>query len=127
MKMLDLYGYTSIAQSFDKICISIASPESIRAMSYGEIKDISTTNYRTFKVEKGGLFCPKIFGPVNDDECLCGKYRKKRYRGIVCEKCGVEGHFFQGETGEDGAHRAGFPCGTRVVFEILAFTYRGIA
>ncbi|ACZ49513.1 DNA-directed RNA polymerase beta' subunit [Anaplasma centrale str. Israel] len=90
MKMLDLYGYTSIAQSFDKICISIASPESIRAMSYGEIKDISTTNYRTFKVEKGGLFCPKIFGPVNDDECLCGKYRKKRYRGIVCEKCGVE-------------------------------------
>ncbi|KAF2281717.1 hypothetical protein GH714_042541 [Hevea brasiliensis] len=59
-------------------------------MSYGEIKDISTTNYRTFKVEKGGLFCPKIFGPVNDDECLCGKYRKKRYRGIVCEKCGVE-------------------------------------
>ncbi|MGN7678893.1 MAG: hypothetical protein ACTJLL_04030, partial [Anaplasma sp.] len=85
MKMLDLYGYTSIAQSFDKICISIASPESIRAMSYGEIKDISTTNYRTFKVEKGGLFCPKIFGPVNDDECLCGKYRKKRYRGIVCE------------------------------------------
>ena len=90
MKMLDLYGYTSIAQSFDKICISIASAESIRAMSYGEIKDISTTNYRTFKVEKGGLFCPKIFGPVNDDECLCGKYRKKRYRGIVCEKCGVE-------------------------------------
>lgn len=90
MKMLDLYGYTSIAQSFDKICISIASPESIRAMSYGEIKDISTTNYRTFKVEKGGLFCPKIFGPVNDDECLCGKYRKKRYRGVICEKCGVE-------------------------------------
>ncbi|MFV9838689.1 MAG: DNA-directed RNA polymerase subunit beta' [Aaplasma endosymbiont of Hyalomma asiaticum] len=90
MKTLDLYGYTSIAQSFDKICISIASAESIRAMSYGEIKDISTTNYRTFKVEKGGLFCPKIFGPVNDDECLCGKYRKKRYRGIVCEKCGVE-------------------------------------
>ncbi|KJV69571.1 DNA-directed RNA polymerase subunit beta' [Candidatus Neoehrlichia procyonis] len=90
MKLLDLYGYTSIAQSFDKICISIASPESIKAMSYGEIKDISTTNYRTFKVEKGGLFCPKIFGPVNDDECLCGKYRKKRYRGVVCEKCGVE-------------------------------------
>ncbi|UTO55144.1 DNA-directed RNA polymerase subunit beta' [Neoehrlichia mikurensis] len=90
MKLLDLYGYTNIAQSFDKICISIASPESIKAMSYGEIKDISTTNYRTFKVEKGGLFCPKIFGPVNDDECLCGKYRKKRYRGVVCEKCGVE-------------------------------------
>ena len=88
--MLDLYGYTSIAQSFDKICISIASPESIKAMSYGEIKDISTTNYRTFKVEKGGLFCPYLFWPVYDDDFFCGKYRKKRYRGVICEKCGVE-------------------------------------
>ncbi len=87
---VDMPYYTSMAQSFDKIGISIASPESIKAMSYGEVKDISTANYRTFKVEKGGLFCPKIFGPVNDDECLCGKYRKRRYRGVVCEKCGVE-------------------------------------
>ena len=81
---------TNIAQSFDKIGISIASPESIRSMSYGEVKDVSTANYRTFKVEKGGLFCPKIFGPVNDDECLCGKYKKRRHRGRICEKCGVE-------------------------------------
>lgn len=88
--IVDMPYCTSIAQSFDKIGISIASPERIRAMSYGEVKDISTANYRTFKVERGGLFCPKIFGPVNDYECLCGKYRKKRYRGIVCEKCGVE-------------------------------------
>ncbi|WFW29558.1 MAG: DNA-directed RNA polymerase subunit beta/beta' [Wolbachia endosymbiont of Menacanthus eurysternus] len=81
---------TNIAQSFDKISISIASPESIKSMSYGEIKDVSTANYRTFKVEKGGLFCPKVFGPVNDDECLCGKYKKRRHRGRICEKCGVE-------------------------------------
>ncbi|WP_410519857.1 DNA-directed RNA polymerase subunit beta [Candidatus Mesenet endosymbiont of Agriotes lineatus] len=87
---IDIPHCTSIAQSFDKIGISIASPERIRAMSYGEVKDISTANYRTFKVEKGGLFCPKIFGPVNDYECLCGRYRKRRYRGVVCEKCGVE-------------------------------------
>ncbi|MBV0899181.1 MAG: DNA-directed RNA polymerase subunit beta/beta' [Wolbachia endosymbiont of Fragariocoptes setiger] len=83
-------SHTNIAQSFDKIGISIASPESIKSMSYGEIKDVSTANYRTFKVEKGGLFCPKIFGPVNDDECLCGKYKKRRHRGRICEKCGVE-------------------------------------
>ncbi|XGA08271.1 MAG: DNA-directed RNA polymerase subunit beta [Wolbachia endosymbiont of Xenopsylla cheopis] len=88
--IIDIPYCTSIAQSFDKIGILIASPERIRAMSYGEVKDISTANYRTFKVEKGGLFCPKIFGPVNDYECLCGRYRKRRYRGIVCEKCGVE-------------------------------------
>ncbi|MEY2393087.1 DNA-directed RNA polymerase subunit beta/beta' [Wolbachia endosymbiont of Tettigetta isshikii] len=83
-------SHTNIAQSFDKISISIASPESIKSMSYGEIKDVSTANYRTFKVEKGGLFCPKVFGPVSDDECLCGKYKKRRHRGRICEKCGVE-------------------------------------
>lgn len=86
----DVYGNNRAVQSFDKICISIASPESIKKASHGEVKDVSTTNYRTFKVERGGLFCPRIFGPVNDDECACGKYRKRRYRGIVCEKCGVE-------------------------------------
>ncbi|OEY86832.1 DNA-directed RNA polymerase subunit beta' [Wolbachia pipientis] len=80
----------SIAQPFDTIGISIANPESIHSMSYGEIKDVSTANYRTFKVEKGGLFCPKVFGPVNDYECLCGKYKKRRHRGRICEKCGVE-------------------------------------
>ncbi|UWI82988.1 DNA-directed RNA polymerase subunit beta/beta' [Wolbachia endosymbiont of Howardula sp.] len=83
-------SHTNITQPFDKISISVASPENIKSISYGEIKDVSTANYRTFKVEKGGLFCPKIFGPVNDDECLCGKYKKRRYRGHICEKCGVE-------------------------------------
>ncbi len=89
-KIIEDISHTNIAQPFDKISISVASPESIASMSYGEIKDVSTANYRTFKVEKGGLFCPKIFGPVNDDECLCGKYKKRRHRGRICEKCGVE-------------------------------------
>lgn len=83
-------SHTNIAQSFNEVSISIASPESIKRMSCGEIMDVSTANYRTFKAEKGGLFCPKVFGPINDDECLCGKYKKRRHRGRICEKCGVE-------------------------------------
>ena len=76
--------------SFDEIKISIASPEQIRSWSYGEVKKPETINYRTFKPEKDGLFCARIFGPVKDYECLCGKYKRMKYRGIVCEKCGVE-------------------------------------
>ena len=72
------------------IQISIASPESIRAWSYGEVKKPETINYRTFKPERDGLFCAKIFGPVKDYECNCGKYKRMKHRGIVCEKCGVE-------------------------------------
>ncbi len=77
-------------ESFDEIKISIASPEQIRSWSYGEVKKPETINYRTFKPEKDGLFCGRIFGPVKDYECLCGKYKRMKYRGIVCEKCGVE-------------------------------------
>ena len=77
-------------QSFDDIRISIASPEKIRSWSYGEVKKPETINYRTFKPEKDGLFCAKIFGPIKDYECLCGKYKRMKYRGITCEKCGVE-------------------------------------
>ena len=76
--------------SFDEIKISIASPEQIRSWSYGEVKKPETINYRTFKPERDGLFCARIFGPVKDYECLCGKYKRMKYRGIVCEKCGVE-------------------------------------
>lgn len=76
--------------NFDEIKISIASPEQIRSWSYGEVKKPETINYRTFKPEKDGLFCARIFGPVKDYECLCGKYKRMKYRGIVCEKCGVE-------------------------------------
>ena len=77
-------------QSFDQIRISIASPERIRSWSYGEIKKPETINYRTFKPERDGLFCARIFGPIKDYECLCGKYKRMKYRGITCEKCGVE-------------------------------------
>tara|TARA_A100001011_G_scaffold337747_1_gene368127 strand:+ start:7810 stop:11976 length:4167 start_codon:yes stop_codon:yes gene_type:complete len=77
-------------QSFDQIMISIASPDRIRSWSFGEIKKPETINYRTFKPERDGLFCARIFGPIKDYECLCGKYKRMKYKGIVCEKCGVE-------------------------------------
>lgn len=79
-----------LAENFDSIKISIASPEKIRSWSYGEVKKPETINYRTFKPERDGLFCAKIFGPTKDYECLCGKYKRIKYRGIICEKCGVE-------------------------------------
>lgn len=75
---------------FDQVRISIASPEKIRSWSWGEVTKPETINYRTFKPEKDGLFCAKIFGPINDFECLCGKYKRMKYRGIICERCGVE-------------------------------------
>ncbi|KAA6404660.1 DNA-directed RNA polymerase subunit beta' [Candidatus Tokpelaia sp.] len=78
------------AQAFDSIRISIASPEKILSWSYGEIKKPETINYRTFKPERDGLFCARIFGPIKDYECLCGKYKRMKYKGIICEKCGVE-------------------------------------
>jgi DNA-directed RNA polymerase subunit beta' len=75
---------------FDRVRISIASPEKIKSWSWGEVTKPETINYRTFKPEKDGLFCAKIFGPINDFECLCGKYKRMKYRGIICERCGVE-------------------------------------
>lgn len=85
-----IFGKISNLNSFDAIRISISSPERIRSWSFGEVKKPETINYRTFKPEKDGLFCARIFGPVKDYECLCGKYKRMRYRGIICEKCGVE-------------------------------------
>ena len=76
--------------SFDRIRIALASPEKILSWSFGEVKKPETINYRTFKPERDGLFCARIFGPVKDYECLCGKYKRIKYKGIVCEKCGVE-------------------------------------
>ena len=75
---------------FDRVRISIASPDKIKGWSWGEVTKPETINYRTFKPEKDGLFCAKIFGPINDYECLCGKYKRMKYRGIICERCGVE-------------------------------------
>ena len=76
--------------SFNAIKVSLASPEKIRSWSHGEVKKPETINYRTFKPERDGLFCAKIFGPTKDYECNCGKYKRMRHRGVVCEKCGVE-------------------------------------
>ncbi|MCV2508549.1 MAG: DNA-directed RNA polymerase subunit beta', partial [Candidatus Lightella neohaematopini] len=82
--------FKNIIDEFDKIKISLASPEVIRSWSFGEVKKPETINYRTFKPERDGLFCARIFGPIKDYECLCGKYKRLKHRGIICEKCGVE-------------------------------------
>ena len=77
-------------ERFNSIRITLASPEKIKSWSFGEIKKPETINYRTFRPEKDGLFCSRIFGPIKDYECLCGKYKRMKFRGIICEKCGVE-------------------------------------
>ena len=76
--------------NFDHLRISIASPDEIISWSHGEIKKPETINYRTFKPERSGLFCARIFGPIKDYECVCGKYKRMKFKGIICEKCGVE-------------------------------------
>jgi len=89
-EIMNLFSPQAPAQVFDQIRISIASPEKIMSWSYGEIKKPETINYRTFKPERDGLFCARIFGPIKDYECLCGKYKRMKYKGIICEKCSVE-------------------------------------
>ncbi|MCY6380873.1 DNA-directed RNA polymerase subunit beta' [Hoeflea prorocentri] len=89
-EVMNLFNPQAPVQTFDSIRISIASPEKILSWSYGEIKKPETINYRTFKPERDGLFCARIFGPIKDYECLCGKYKRMKYKGIICEKCGVE-------------------------------------
>ena len=88
--LLNFLKQQNQAEEFDAIRIGLASPDMIRSWSYGEVKKPETINYRTFKPERDGLFCAKIFGPVNDYECLCGKYKRLKHRGVICEKCGVE-------------------------------------
>ncbi len=88
--LLDLFKQFTPDEHFDAIKIGLASPEKIRSWSFGEVKKPETINYRTFKPERDGLFCAKIFGPVKDYECLCGKYKRLKHRGVICEKCGVE-------------------------------------
>ena len=88
--LLDLFKQVEESDHFDAIRIGLASPDKIRSWSYGEVKKPETINYRTFKPERDGLFCAKIFGPIKDYECLCGKYKRLKHRGVICEKCGVE-------------------------------------
>ena len=80
----------SSKRNFDLISCGLASPQMIRSWSWGEVKKPETINYRTFKPERDGLFCARIFGPIKDFECLCGKYKRRKHRGVICEKCGVE-------------------------------------
>ena len=89
-EIYNLYEKPKNPLNYVAVRISLASPEKIRSWSHGEVKKPETINYRTFKPERDGLFCARIFGPVKDYECLCGKYKRMKYRGITCEKCGVE-------------------------------------
>ena len=89
-EIVNLFNPQTQQQNFEQIQIGISSPEKILSWSYGEIKKPETINYRTFKPERDGLFCARIFGPTKDYECLCGKYKRMKYKGVICEKCGVE-------------------------------------
>src|SRR5690606_1724254 len=89
-EVLNIFNPVPVTPTFDQIKIALASPEKIRSWSFGEIKKPETINYRTFKPERDGLFCARIFGSTKDYECLCGKYKRMKYKGIICEKCGVE-------------------------------------
>ena len=89
-ELLNVFQAGKEAPTFDRIRISLASPDQILRWSHGEIKKPETINYRTFKPERDGLFCARIFGPIKDYECLCGKYKRMKYKGIICEKCSVE-------------------------------------
>jgi len=88
--LLNLFNQQRQSLDFDAIKIALASPDLIRSWSFGEVKKPETINYRTFKPERDGLFCAAIFGPIKDYECLCGKYKRMKHRGVVCEKCGTE-------------------------------------
>ena len=110
--------------SFSAIRISLASPEKIREWSHGEVKKPETINYRTFKPERDGLFCAKIFGPVKDYECNCGKYKRMKHRGIVCEKCGVEVIQSQGAPRAPRPHQPGHAGRAHLVLEVAAEPHR---
>jgi len=86
----ELWGGEAKGKGFDQVNITVASPDVIRSWSQGEVKNPETINYRTFKPEKGGLFCERIFGPTKDWECACGKYKRIKHKGVVCDRCGVE-------------------------------------
>ncbi len=126
-ELMNIFGQVSGPQSFDQIRISIASPERIRSWSYGEIKKPETINYRTFKPERDGLFCARIFGPIKDYECLCGKYKRMKYRGIICEKCGVEVTLSKVRRDRMGHIESGLAGCAYLVLEIAAEPYRAVA
>ena len=113
--------------NFDSIQIGIASPEKIREWSYGEVTKPETINYRTQKPEMGGLFCERIFGPTKDWECHCGKYKRIRYKGVICDKCGVEITKSKVRREQNGAHRTCRARFSYLVFQRRSFAYRSYA
>jgi DNA-directed RNA polymerase subunit beta' len=115
------------SEDFDAIRIGLASPEMIRSWSYGEVKKPETINYRTFKPERDGLFCAKIFGPVKDYECLCGKYKRLKHRGVICEKCGVEVALAKVRRERMGHIELASPCCPYLVPQVTAFSYWFVA
>lgn len=111
-------------EEFDAIKIGLSSPDMIRSWSFGEVKKPETINYRTFKPERDGLFCARIFGPVKDYECLCGKYKRLKHRGVICEKCGVEVTQTKVRRDRMGLHRACFTSSSHLVPKIATVSYR---
>jgi DNA-directed RNA polymerase subunit beta' len=111
---------TQLTPNFEAIRISLASPEKIKSWSHGEVTKPETINYRTFKPERDGLFCARIFGPVSDWECLCGKYKRMKHRGVVCDKCGVEVTQSKVRRERPRARRVSQPVFARLVFQRLA-------
>jgi DNA-directed RNA polymerase subunit beta' len=122
--LLDLFKQVTQEEEFDAIKIGLASPEKIRSWSYGEVKKPETINYRTFKPERDGLFCAKIFGPVKDYECLCGKYKRLKHRGVICEKCGVEVTLSKVRRERMGHIELASPGRAHLVPEVAAFAAR---
>ncbi len=114
-------------ETFDQIKIGIASPERIRSWSFGEIKKPETINYRTFKPERDGLFCARIFGPIKDYECLCGKYKRMKYKGHCLREVRRRGHRLEGPPRADGPYRAGRAGRAHLVPEVAAVAHRPAA
>ena len=110
-------------EEFDALRIKLASPEEVRSWSHGEVKKPETINYRTLKPERDGLFCARIFGPTRDYECICGKYRRLKHRGVKCEKCGVEVTVSKVRRERMGHIDLACPVAHIWVLEIFAFTY----
>ena len=126
-EVMNLFDQQPVQQAFDQIRISIASPEKILSWSYGEIKKPETINYRTFKPERDGLFCARIFGPIKDYECLCGKYKRMKYKGVICEKCGVEVTLARVRRERMGHIELAAPGRAHLVPEVAALAHRPAA
>ena len=126
-EVMNLFNPVAQPQTFDQIKISIASPEKILSWSFGEIKKPETINYRTFKPERDGLFCARIFGPIKDYECLCGKYKRMKYKGVICEKCGVEVTLSRVRRERMGHIELAAPGRAHLVPEVAALAHRPAA